>query len=363
MRFRHAQLLPLAWLLTFVPACGSTVEAPQPAEPLREEAPVVEPAAHEAPIDAGVDAGEPDAPPDAPVFTNYARTEPSVSTSIGGPSSGSLRGGVPLPERTPGLLSNPRRPNATAFYATAELIDALVVAARTVDEEEAGGTLVVSDIGFEQGGPIDHHGSHQAGRDVDVLFYLQSPEGTPIASVGAPIDPHGEGTDYRDLLDPSDDIPLRVDLSRTWRFIEAMLTPRDNEVQRMFVVEHLRTMLLQEAVTQRAPRAVIRRFEEVTCQPSYAHDDHLHIRFFCSAEDIALGCADGNPMYPWRNAQLAEAGVEAVMEQRPRRRRSRVVTEEEVRANAPPMHESVRTFLDWRETWTTQPHPGRAYCR
>lgn len=362
MRVRSAQLLPTASLLTFLVACGSTVEAPQRVDPLREEVPVAE-AVPEVPVDAGVDAPEPDAPDAALSFTNYVRANPSASTSIGGPSSGSLRGGVPLPERTPGLLSNVRRPNATAFYATAEVIDALVVAARLVEEEEPGGTLVVSDIGFEQGGPIDHHGSHQAGRDVDVLFYLQSPEGAPIASVGAPIDPNGEGTDYRDLLDPADDIPLRIDLSRTWRFIEALLTPRDNEVQRMFIVEHLRTMLLQEAARQRAPRAVIRRFEEVTCQPSYAHDDHLHIRFFCSAEDIALGCADGNPMYPWRNAQLAEAGVDAVMEQRPRRRRSRVVTEEEVRANAPPMHASVRTFLDWRETWTTQPHPGRVYCR
>jgi penicillin-insensitive murein endopeptidase len=270
---------------------------------------------------------------------------------------------VALPERTPGFLSNPRRTNATAFYGTAELVDALVEAARVVDESEPGGTLVVNDIGFREGGPIDHHGSHQAGRDVDVLFYLTDPQGHPIASVGAPIDPNGEGTDYRDLLDPSDDVPLRIDLSRTWRFIEALLTPRDNSVQRMFIVEHLRTLLLQEAQRRRAPRAVIRRFEEITCQPSYAHDDHIHIRFFCSADDIGAGCADGNPMYPWRNAQLDEAGVDAVMEQRPRRRRSRIVTEAEVRENAPPMHASVRTFLDWRETWTTQPHPGRTYCR
>jgi hypothetical protein len=122
-------------------------------------------------------------------------------------------------------------------------------------------------------------------------------------------------------------------------------------------------MLLEEARRQRAPRAVIDRFADVTCQPSYAHDDHLHIRLFCSVEDLALGCADGAPMYPWRLAQLEAAGVAPVAEERPRRRRSRIVTEEQARADAPPMHESVRAFLDRRQQWTRQPHPGRRYCR
>jgi hypothetical protein len=68
-------------------------------------------------------------------------------------------------------------------------------------------------------------------------------------------------------------------------------------------------------------------------------------------------------MYPWRLAQLEAAGVSPVPEERPRRRRSRIVTEEEARANAPPMHESVRAFLDRRDQWARQPHPGRRYCR
>jgi len=300
------------------------------------------------------------APEPVPAFR---RVRGSRTTSVGGPSSGALRGGVALPERTTGLASNPRRPNATAFYGTAELVNALAAAAAVVDRELPGGTLVVNDIGFERGGPIDHHGSHQAGRDVDVLFFLLDARGQPHPSIGVPIDPQGEGTDYRDLMDPADDVPLRLDVARTWRFVQAVVEDEHALLQRIFVVEHVRTMLLAEAARQHAPAAAVARFAEVSCQPAYAHDDHLHLRFFCTNEDLAAGCADSTPMYPWRLAQIEGAGLAPVPEVRPARRRSRIVTEAEARASSPPMHESVTAFLDRRESWIVQPHPGRRYCR
>lgn len=293
----------------------------------------------------------------------HRRARGTQTTSVGGPSSGTLQGAVALPERAPGLFSNPRRPNATAFYGTAEMINALASAAAVVDRTLPGGLLAVNDIGFERGGPIDHHGSHQAGRDADVLFYLLDGEGRPHPSIGVPIDPEGQGTDYRDLMNPDDDVPLHIDLPRTWRFVQALVTDERALVQRIFVVEHVRSMLLAEAARQRAPAAAVQRFSEVSCQPAYAHDDHLHIRLFCTNEDLTAGCTDSPPMYPWRLAQLEAAELAPVAEVRPRRRRSRVVTEAEARANAPPMHESVRAFLDRRESWITQPHPGRRYCR
>jgi penicillin-insensitive murein endopeptidase len=312
---------------------------------------------------AAQETSPPAASPPSEAIRPFRRVRGARSTSVGGPSSGSLRGAIALPERAPGLVSNPRRPNATAFYGTAEMINALTRAAATVDRALPGGTLAVNDIGFREGGPIDHHGSHQAGRDADVLFYLLDAREQPHPSIGVPIDPDGRGTDYRDLMDPSDDIPLHIDLPRTWRFVQALVEDEQALVQRIFVVEHVRSMLLEEASRQHAPAAAVQRFSEVTCQPAYAHDDHLHIRLFCTDEDLANGCADSVPMYPWRLAQIERAELTPVPEQRARRRRSRVVTEEEARANAPPMHESVRAFLDRREGWIVQPHPGRRYCR
>lgn len=313
-------------------------------------------------IDAGIDAAEieNDAGVSAPEIVALADATPSTSTSIGGPNEGRLEGGVPLPRRAPGLFSNPRRPNREAYFGTYELVRSLVDAAAIVHRELPGGTLTINDIGFREGGTIEHHGSHRAGRDVDVLFYLLDPEGQPRASLAVPIDPEGQGTDYGDLVDPADDVPMQIDLPRTWRFVQALLADDDALVQRIFVVEHVRTMLLAEAARAHAPRAIVRRFEEVSCQPGYPHDDHLHVRYFCTAEDLGGGCEDATPIYPWRRDQLEEAGLEPVIAHP--RRRSRETAPTTLPPEVP-MDPAVRAFLDRRETWAHQPHPGRPYCR
>jgi penicillin-insensitive murein endopeptidase len=153
---------------------------------------------------------------------------------------------------------------------------------------------------------------------------------------------------------------MQIDLPRTWRFCQALLEDDEALVQRIFVVEHLRTLLLEEAARQHAPRAVRRRFEEVTCQPGYPHDDHLHVRFFCTNEDLGAGCEDASPIYPWRRDQLTEAGLDPVIAH-PRRhsRETAPVT----LPDETPMSDDVRAFLARREAWSVQPHPGRPYCR
>jgi penicillin-insensitive murein endopeptidase len=289
-----------------------------------------------------------------------SRATPETSTSIGGPNEGHLDGGVPLPRHAPGLLSNPRRPNHDAYFGTYELIHSLVAAAAVVHRALPGGTVTVSDIGFREGGVIPHHGSHRAGRDVDVLFYMLDMEGQPRDAMAVPIDPEGHGTDYGDLVDPTDDVPMQLDVPRTWRFVQALLADDDALVQRIFVVEHVRTLLLSEAARVHAPRAIVHRFEDVTCQPGYPHDDHLHVRYFCTTEDIAGGCEDAPPIYPWRREQLTEAGVEAAIAHPHHRTRETAPT---APPDGTPMDAAVRTFLDRRATWASQPHPGRRYCR
>jgi penicillin-insensitive murein endopeptidase len=288
----------------------------------------------------------------------------SVSTSIGGPRDGRVEGAVALPESGPGFRSNPNRPNEEAFYGTVEMVQALVRAAAVV-HEEMGGELTINDLGFEEGGAIAHHGSHRAGRDVDVLFYLLDREGEPMPSVGAFLDRRGRGVDFKDLADPSDDVLVRIDLPRTWRFVQALLEgPHGDQVQRIFVAEHLRTLLMEHAERVRAPEAIRQRFGAITCQPGYPHDDHLHIRFYCTFEDMAGGCEDSPPFYRWRRLALREAGLRpAVNRPRPDRPRAPRTSAEEARANAGPMHRRVEEWLERREDWMERPHPGRPFCR
>ncbi len=303
---------------------------------------------------------EPVAPsPAAQIFS------PSTSTSIGHPSEGRIEGAAALPLKGEGFRFNSNR-DSNARFAAAEVAGAIARAARHVKEVLPGSELVVNDISLEQGGPIDHHGSHRAGRDADILFYLLGDDGKPTPSVGAPIDPDGIGFDYKDLAVADDDIRVHFDAPRTWRFIATLLSDREARVQRIFVVEHLRDKLLAEAAKHSADREMQERFAEMTCQPSYPHDDHLHVRWFCSAEDLGLGCQDLPPIYPWRSAELKAAGVSPVMGVlRKNRPRSKIVThEEEDRQVAKQViHRDVHAFLARRKLWREQPHPGRKYCR
>jgi penicillin-insensitive murein endopeptidase len=290
------------------------------------------------------------------------------STSLGAPGNGSVRGAVALPERGPGFVHNVKRP-AEARYGTVEIVQAIVRAAAVVERELPGSGLVVNDIGLDGGGPIRQHGSHQSGRDADILFYLLDRERQPLPAVGVPIEPDGTGYDYKDLSVPADDVLVRLDAPRTWRFMQALIEDPGAQVQRIFLVEHVRAMLLAAAEKQRAPQAARDRFAALTCQPGTPHDDHMHVRWYCTPEDIGHGCYDTPPIYPWQRDALAVLGLAPVLEPPGRRARRSAEVEErttsraEARAKAGPMHKSVRQFLARREAWASQPHPGREYCK
>jgi len=295
-----------------------------------------------------------------------ARDDPafdaSSSTSVRNPNDGRLVGGVPLPLEAPGLRFNPNRDPAARF-GTVEVVRALLEAARIVHEELGGEPVIINDLSYERGGPIPHHGSHQSGRDADVLFYQLGPDGKPIRSVGAFFDPDGKGVDFRDLADPSDDVALTLDVPRTWRFVQALIENDAATLQSIYVAEHIRTMLLDHARSTSVPRRTLARFEQMSCQPRYPHDDHFHFRFYCSVEDILAGCRDSGPSYPWRERALAEAGVPPLpmLPKRPKAR-SEMVTHEQARRAAGPMDEEVERWLDRRKTWRDKPHTGRPYC-
>jgi penicillin-insensitive murein DD-endopeptidase len=352
----------LRWLVLGAVACGAGRQDARIVQPVAPPIALVVP---DAALAAGVDV------PHAPVTQPSAEPPPVVlpaassSTSIGSPTNGHLAGGVPLPLTGTGFRHNDRR-SRDARYGTVEAVTAIVQAAAVVARELPGSELLVNDLGLPRGGPISHHGSHRAGRDADILFYLLDDAGAPLASVGAPIDPDGIGFDYKDLSDPSDDVRVHFDAARTWRFVQALLEQPDSEVQRIFVVEHLRTRLLAEAERSHAPAQLLARFADLSCQPGYPHDDHLHVRWFCSPEDLTAGCEDAAPLYPFRAAQLAAAHVKPVMAARSKSEEpAAVVTqadaERAVVAAAP--HADVLAFLKRRKAWEKQPHPGRPYCR
>lgn len=309
----------------------------------------------------------PEPPPPSPPEVPGGGPDPltldgSYSTSIGSPNEGSLQGGVPLPLHGPGYRFTPRK-KIERRHGTVEIVAALVRAAIHVHETMPGSTLTFGDIGMPQGGEIVGHGSHRAGRDADVMFYLLDEDGKPTDGKAVPLEPDGTGVDYNDLADPADDFPVKIDVPRTWAFVAALLADDEVQIQQIFIVEHLRAMLIEHAKKVKADPAVVQRFGDVTCQPRFPHDDHMHVRVFCTAEDIAGGCTDVAPIYPWQRALLKSQNAAPVAPAKPTKKKKKLTSVAEARAKAGPMHESVTAFLDRREAWAKAPHPGRKWCK
>ena len=290
------------------------------------------------------------------------KAKPSESRSLGGPLDGSLERSIAFPDRGPGFRKTTRRPEAR--YGTVEAVQGLVRAAIKVEELLPGGELLVNDLSLERGGPINRHESHRAGRDVDVLFYLLDEAGKPMPSVAAILDPEGKGVDFKDPADPSDDVQVRLDVARTYRLLEALALDDEARLQRVFVAEHLRTLILDHGEREGGDKGALSRLDMMMCQPGTPHDDHLHLRFFCSADDLKYGCEDSSPIYPYQRAYLRALGLNPKINRpRPDRPRSRTVSVKEAREAAGPLHEDVLAFLERRNEWVRPPKTGRPYCR
>jgi hypothetical protein len=126
-------------------------------------------------------------------------------------------------------------------------------------------------------------------------------------------------------------------------------------------------MLLEHAKSIGATPLGMARFSDLTCQPGFPHDDHAHLRWFCSVDDIAAGCEDTLPIYPWHRQYLSEHGVTAEIAGKRKKPRPLVTNPAQAEALAKkvsgPFDSAVVEFLKRRKRWVKQPHPGRPYCR
>ena len=96
--------------------------------------------------------------------------------------------------------------------------------------------------------------------------------------------------------------PRRFDVRRNWALVRALLSDPDIEVQYMFVHARLRKLLLDQGQREHDDEELLDRAEALLKQPGDAlpHDDHLHLRIYCSPSDRALGCKDYGPLRYWR---------------------------------------------------------------
>jgi len=91
----------------------------------------------------------------------------------------------------------------------------------------------------------------------------------------------------------------RFDAGRNWWAVESLLSNPSLRVQWIFISEPLERRLLDYAETASRPDWLVRYAELVMLQPSDAapHDDHFHVRVYCSRADRAYGCEDSGPIW------------------------------------------------------------------
>jgi penicillin-insensitive murein endopeptidase len=180
--------------------------------------------------------------------------------SIGTPDAGLLVNPLQMPAGPYWKVRNPLE-----TYGTAETIEFILTAVEEVEARFPGSPrLVVGDISRRDGGRLNRHRSHQAGRDVDLGFYYAAGEAQDFAMVRR-----------KDL-----------DLPRTWALVRALLTETD--VDRIFVDRSIMALLYTYARNEENEDEdwlddVFGRLGEQhkgVIQHERGHRNHLHVRFF-----------------------------------------------------------------------------------
>jgi len=179
--------------------------------------------------------------------------------SIGTPDGGLLFNPVPMPE---GGLWSVRDPRES--FGTAETIDYIVTAIESVEARHPGSPrLVIGDISRPDGGRLNRHRSHQAGRDADIGLYLRTGEATTLVKPG-------KG---------------QLDLARTWTLLRSFVVETD--VERVFLDRSLQRLLYAHALESGEDKAWLddlfgRRDggKNAIIQHERRHQDHMHVRFY-----------------------------------------------------------------------------------
>jgi penicillin-insensitive murein endopeptidase len=159
----------------------------------------------------------------------------------------------------------------------------------------SGAPLMVGDLSARWGGEVSGHSSHRTGRDADLLIYMVTPEGLPVASPGfVRFGPDGLAMVEKGRF-------VRIDLEREWQLVKALVTAREANVQWLFFAGWLTAMVIEYARARGEDPELLWYAESVLHQPrdSEAHDDHLHLRIACTPDEAVAGCLGGGPYWPW----------------------------------------------------------------
>jgi penicillin-insensitive murein endopeptidase len=256
------------------------------------------------------------------------------SISYGRPSRGYLIDGVKLPERGDGYTSREMWITRGNRYGTNELVELLKNVSKRMKKHVKDARLVIADLSGNGGGAATKfHRSHQTGRDVDILYYMRDIEKRPH-------EPHAMISVDRTLTS-KDGLGYTIDVPRTWKLVKELLTAQEAYVQYIFMYQPIAQQIVEHAQRIGEDPVIIARAIKACRQPgdSAPHDDHMHVRIYCPAEDRAFGCVDIGPL-----DLLAERETE-------KQRMIEAIADALPRASETPPLEGTETAADvWQQT-------------
>ncbi len=228
------------------------------------------------------------------------------SVSVGTFNHGLLRRGHALPWKGEGYVVPELWRKRGSRYGTDELAFAIARAARRVRREYPGSTLGVGDLSKRGGGDSELHRSHENGRDADLIFFAVDAKNRPVSPVnsmpryGADLRARSPAPTPGVVFGPFS--PRRFDVKRNWALVRALVEDPDIDVQFLFCHERLKQAMLDYARSIGEDPEVIDEAASLLHQPgdSLPHDDHLHLRIYCSSDDRPYGCVDRGPQRWWK---------------------------------------------------------------
>lgn len=220
------------------------------------------------------------------------------SVSKGSPQAGGLVNAFELPlNGAHHEFYGPVAKRGTHF-ATLEMAALIARVGRVVERAAPGAPLLIGDCSLESGGEVARHVSHESGRDADLLFYVRDADGHSVPSPGF-MRFSGRGRCKSRGCD------VVFDDLRNWWVVRTLLMSEQPAVQYIFVSGPIKRRLIDYARSRQESAEIVRRARRVMMVPkdSSAHDDHFHVRIYCSESDRRAGCRDKGRRWPWLSSE------------------------------------------------------------
>lgn len=230
----------------------------------------------------------------------YGVIDDGTSISWGPANGGKLINPQRLPRKGDGFYIPPRWAQRGNNWGTDEMMSLITYAGRRIAAAYPGAELAVADISPRRGGRTRWHASHQTGRDVDLVYFVTDDRGKPVQwNDMRKMDENGV---TRPGVDPATGQQLptyHFDVQRNWALVRAVLENPAADVQYIFVADWLKQKMIDYALSIGEPKDVVDTATYILHQPigAAAHDDHFHVRIYCSASDAQEGCEDYGRMW------------------------------------------------------------------